>query len=89
MTQAEFALLGATFIFFILVWIGATCISYLRKTRHNTELWGTIFEGVTHKLINLDAIKKPEVFIEKKAKKSGQDHEPNTPDPINHQQLKN
>ena len=36
---------------------------------------GTIFEGVTHKIINLDAIKEPEVFIEKKARRSGQGDE--------------
>lgn len=60
-----------TFGFFILVWLGVITIRYLRKTRHNTELWGTIFEGVTHKLINLDPQKQPEIFIEKKARRSG------------------
>lgn len=82
MTNYEYTLLGITLIFFILVWIGSIYIKYLRSKRHNTELWGTIFEGVTHKLVNLDAIKEPEVFIEKKAIKSGQgkDDELNEPE---------
>jgi hypothetical protein len=82
MTNGELAVLGITLIFFILVWIGSSYIKHLRSKRHNTELWGTIFEGVTNKLINLDAIKEPEVFIEKKVEKSGQgkDDEPNKTD---------
>lgn len=82
MSYSELTLLGITFVFFILVWAGSTCIKYLRSKRHNTELWGTIFEGVTHKLVNLDAIKEPEVFIEKKVRKSGQgkDDEPEVSD---------
>ena len=73
MTNSEIILLATTLIFFILVWVGSIYIKYLRSKRHNTELWGTIFEGVTHKLVNLDAIKEPEVFIEKKARRSGQE----------------
>ena len=73
MTNSEYVLLAITFIFFIIVWLGITYVKYLRSKRHNTELWGTIFEGVTHKMVNLDAIKEPQVFIEKKAKRSGQD----------------
>jgi hypothetical protein len=72
MTNSELTLLGITLIFFILCWVGSIYIKYLRSKRHNTQLWGTIFEGVTNKLINLDAIKEPEIFIEKKAKRSGQ-----------------
>jgi hypothetical protein len=73
MSHHEYVLLGTVFGFFIMVWLATTFIHYLRSKRHNRELWGTIFEGATHKLINLDAIKEPEVFIEKKAKQSGQD----------------
>ena len=85
MTHYVYTVLAITLFFFILVWLGAIYIKYLRRKRHNTELWGTIFEGVTHKLVNLDAIKEPEVFIEKKARRSGQgkddeqaDHEKNS-----------
>ena len=71
MNNSHYVLLGITFIFFALVFIGSTYIKYLRSKQHNTELWGTIFEGITNKLVNLDAIKKPEIFIEKKAKRNG------------------
>lgn len=70
MTHREYVLLGITLFFFMLVWVGFLYIKYLRKKRHNTELWGTIFEGVTHKLIDLDAVKEPEVFIEKNQKEA-------------------
>ncbi|HWV16242.1 MAG TPA: hypothetical protein VN030_12495 [Cellvibrio sp.] len=73
MTHHEYVLLGITLFFFMLVWVGFLYIKHLRKSRHNTELWGTVFEGVTHKLIDLDAVKEPEVFIEKKSKRSGQE----------------
>ena len=72
MSNHEYVLLGMVFGFFIALWLASKFIHYLRSKRHNRELWGTIFEGATHKLINLDAIKEPEVFIEKKAKQSGQ-----------------
>lgn len=82
MSNSNYLLLGITLIFFALIFIGNTYIKYLRSKRHNTELWGTIFEGITNKLVNLDAIKKPEVFIEKKAKRNGlgKDDEQNEPD---------
>lgn len=72
MSQHEYVLLGTVFGLFIMAWLASKFIPYLRSKRHNRELWGTIFEGATHKLINLDTIKEPEVFIEKKAKQSGQ-----------------
>ncbi len=72
MSQHEYVLLGTVFGFFMMTWLASKFIQYLRSKRHNRELWGTIFEGATHKLINLDTIKEPEVFIEKKAKQSGQ-----------------
>ncbi len=57
----------------IFVFGGVRLISYLRKKKTNTELWATVFEGLTHKTMNLDPLKEPEVFIEKRAKKDGQD----------------
>lgn len=71
MTHHEYILLGIVLGLFLAVWAAGKFIIYLRSKKHNTELWGTIFEGVTNKLINLDPIKKPTVFIEKKAKQSG------------------
>lgn len=73
MINSELIALGITLISFLLCWIGSIYIKYLRSKRHNTQLWGTIFEGVTHKLVNLDAIKEPEIFIEKKTQKNGQE----------------
>jgi hypothetical protein len=72
MSTHEYILIGTVFGLFIAAWLASKFINYLRSKRHNRELWGTIFEGATHKLINLDAIKEPDVFIEKKAKQSGQ-----------------
>jgi hypothetical protein len=77
MSHYEYLLLGIVFGFFIVVWLAIKLITYLRSKRHNRELWGTIFEGATHKLINLDVIKEPEVFIEKRAKQSGQGDDKN------------
>jgi phosphate starvation-inducible membrane PsiE len=88
MTNSELTLLGITLIFFILLWVGSIYIKYLRSKRHNTQLWGTIFEGVTNKLINLDAIKEPEVFIEKKAKRSGQEKDEEQSDSQNEEKNK-
>lgn len=79
MSTSELTLLVITLIFFMLCWVGSIYIKYLRSKRHNTQLWGTIFEGVTNKLVNLDAIKEPEVFIEKKAKRSGQEKDDDRP----------
>lgn len=72
MSKAEYIQIGIVLIVFITCWIAGKFIRYLKSKRHNRELWGTIFEGATHKLMNLDAIKEPEIFIEKKAKQSGQ-----------------
>lgn len=71
MTHHEYVLLGIVLSLFFAVWAARKFIIYLRSKKHNTELWGTIFEGVTNKLINLDPVKKPSVFIEKKARQSG------------------
>lgn len=75
MTSSEYALIGITLIIIVLFYLGSIFIKHLRSKRHNTELWGTIFEGMTHKLVNLDPIKNPEVFIEKKARRSGQEND--------------
>lgn len=72
MTSYEYTLVGAVFFLFGFIWLGARYIKHIKTKKHNTEVWGTIFEGVTNKLIDLDPVKKPEVFIEKKAKRSGQ-----------------
>lgn len=83
MTRYEYTMLGLVLFFALLTWAGSVYIKYVRRKKHNTELWGTIFEGVTNKLIDLDAAKQPEVLIEKKTKRAaGQgkgDEESNNP----------
>jgi hypothetical protein len=73
MSFREYFLLGLVLGLFGLVWLGAKYIRYLKNKKPNTELWGTIFEGITNKLIDLEPIKKPEVYIEKKAPRSGKE----------------
>lgn len=77
MSQYEYIQIGIVLTIFLTCWFAGKFIRYLRSKKHNRELWGTIFEGATHKLINLDAIKEPEIFIEKKARQSGQGDDKN------------
>jgi hypothetical protein len=58
------------------LWLGVKLIASLRKKRTNTELWATVFEGLTHKTMNLEPLKAPEIHIEKKARRDGQDKDP-------------
>ncbi len=66
---------GVVFIPLITLWLGYRLILVLRRKRTNTELWATVFEGLMQKTVNLDPVKEPEIFIEKKARKDGQDDE--------------
>lgn len=72
MSVYEYIQTGMVLVIFVACWLAGKFIRFLKSKRHNRELWGTIFEGATHKLINLEAIKEPEIFIEKKARRSGQ-----------------
>jgi len=76
----EYIEIGLVFGIFVAYWFANKFIRHLKTKRHNRELWGTIFEGATHKLVNLDAIKEPEAFIEKKSKRSGQADDKNKND---------
>ncbi len=66
MNFREYLLSGLVLGLFVFFWLGFKYIQYLRNKKHNTELWGTIFEGITNKLIDLEPVKKPEIYIEKK-----------------------
>jgi len=72
MSTFEYIQIGIVLVIFTAGWLAGKFIRFLKSKRRNRELWGTIFEGATHKLINLDAIKDPEVCFEKKAKRNGQ-----------------
>ncbi|WP_039911837.1 hypothetical protein [Cellvibrio mixtus] len=74
MSFREYLLLGLVTGLFVFFWLGFKYIQYLRNKKHNTELWGTIFEGITNKLIDLEPVKKPEIYIEKKAPRSGKEN---------------
>lgn len=67
--------LGAVLIPAVILWLGYRLILLLRRRRTNVELWATVFEGLMQKTVNLNPVKEPEVFIEKKAEKNGQNDE--------------
>jgi hypothetical protein len=64
--------------FFLALYIAIKFIAHLKTKRPNKELWATIFEGVTHKTMDLEPLKQPEVYIEKKAKRNGQSYDEET-----------
>lgn len=55
------------------IWGTVNLVVYFKKHKANTELWATVFEGLTHKLADLTPLKVPESYIEKKAKRDGLD----------------
>jgi hypothetical protein len=48
-------------------------IRFNKTKRINTELWCTVFEGLTQGAIRLDDLKNPQTVIEKKIKRDGRD----------------
>ncbi|MFT5692714.1 MAG: hypothetical protein ACI92E_002050 [Oceanicoccus sp.] len=78
MTDSLLIQVGITFGLIIFIICAVRYVNYLRKIRTNTELWGSVlegivFEGLTHKTMDLDALKQPEIVVEKRIKKSGHD----------------
>lgn len=73
MDTAIFLPITLALLIFLFVALAIKLITYLRQKNTNTELWATIFEGVAHKTINLEAFKEPGSFIEKKSQRDGQD----------------
>jgi len=73
---------GIALLFFVVCWLAIKLIHYLKRKKTQQRIVVHDFEGATHKLIDWDAIKKPEVFIEKKARQSGQsdDKDKNNPE---------
>lgn len=66
---------GLVFGFFLVAYVAVKYVAYLKRKRPNKELWATIFEGVTHKTMDLEPLTQPEVYIEKKAKRDGQNYD--------------
>lgn len=60
----------------LLIWMGFRLILYLKHKKTNSELWGTIFEGITHNAVPQEPLKEPQIYIEKKARRDGKDKDP-------------
>jgi hypothetical protein len=68
----QLIILGAMVVF---SWLMVKLVRYNKARRINTELWCTIFEGLTQGAVRLDDLKAPESVIEKKIKRDGKDKE--------------
>lgn len=60
------------FIIFV-IWMTYHIVSYYKRNQANKELWATVFEGMTNKLVDLSPLKLPDTYIEKKTQNNGQD----------------
>ena len=78
----QLIILGAMFVF---SWLMVRLVLYTKTKRINTELWCTVFEGLTQGAIRLDDLKAPEEVIEKKIRRDGKDKEPYDLDDIENQ----
>ena len=56
-------------------WLMARLVKWIKTKQINTELWCTVFEGLTQGAVRLDHLKNPETVIEKKIRKDGRDKE--------------
>ena len=68
--------LGIVLSGFLTLYLAAKWLAYLKRKNTNTELWATVFEGLTQNAIPQEPLKEPKTFIEKKAKRNGQDNDP-------------
>jgi hypothetical protein len=57
----------------LLVYILYRAVRYTRKKGGNADLWGTIFEGLTHYVQPQDTLKQPKQYIDKLKRKSGEE----------------
>lgn len=67
--------LGILLFLILAVWGCIRLVVFIKKRNINLELWATVFEGMTHKLVDLNLMKTPETFIEKKSPRNGKDHD--------------
>lgn len=75
--------LAVVFGSIITLMLAVKVVLYFKKKNTNTEMWGTIFEGLTVNTIPQGPLKEPKVFIEKKAKRNGQDNDLPIPIKVN------
>ena len=57
----------------LFTWLMVRLVRWIKTKQINTELWCTVFEGLTQGAIRLDHLKNPETVIEKKIRKDGRD----------------
>ena len=65
--------LAIIIICIIFCWLMVRLVRWTKTKKINTELWCTVFEGLTQGAVRLDHLKNPESVIEKKIKKDGKD----------------
>ena len=68
----QYSFLGGLLIF---VWASVKLVAWLKTRNNNVPLWTTVFEGLTQGVISLDHFKEPEIHIEKKSRRQGEDYE--------------
>lgn len=73
MTLSVYVQLGIILFLLFVVWGSVVLVAYIKKRNINLELWATVFEGMTNKLVDLNLLKAPESFIEKKSPRNGKD----------------
>lgn len=66
----QIAIIAGVIIF---AWLTGKLVAWIKTKKINTELWCTVFEGLTQGAIRLDHLKNPESVIEKKIRKDGRD----------------
>lgn len=61
-------------------WAMFSLVAWIKTKKINTELWCTVFEGLTQGAVRLDHLKNPETVIEKKLRRDGRDKDSLDPD---------
>lgn len=69
----QLIILGTLFVF---SWLMIKLIRHLKTQKIDTELWCTVFEGMTQGALRLDHLKNPGTVIEKKMRRDGKDRDP-------------
>jgi hypothetical protein len=64
----------------VFIWLIIRLVAWIKTKKINTELWCTVFEGLTQGAVRLDHLKNPETVIEKKIRKDGRDKDSLDPD---------
>jgi hypothetical protein len=63
--------------FIVLLYVLYRIVMYTRKKGGNADLWGTIFEGLTHYVQPQETLKEPKQYINKTQRKINEEEEDN------------